>query len=258
MQTVKKRAVVHLTQAAKCPDCSIEDKLSALCGPSKHVSSAEAYFAEGAYTNVQLSESIIINPAGQAVSILPVAKKMKMTRKSEEKIWSCGIMCRTKDVDLLNRYTNFLNIIPTITLKNISKLKSQFDCTEKHSNKRGHSQICYMGEYNCKSISLPVQILSPHFPSVHYIQRLVYKILHCYAKISTIDKALSNADLLKLQEISEAVRLKVNIVANNFTHIMNLDEEKNSIPVSKRFQSFHKTFDRYPEICMCMLREDLF
>lgn len=122
----KKSEVILLAEKILVAECStIDEKLHALCGISKHTASSENYFIESTYRNIISSEPLVINAKGQVVNILPLIKGQ--TKKS----WTCNILCKI-DNPLISCYQKFLEIINKCTLKNVPKLiKSIHECTTK-------------------------------------------------------------------------------------------------------------------------------
>jgi len=72
--------------------------------------------------------------------------------------------------------------------------------------KLGHTHGCYVNTTLCKATFLVIQLLSPHFPKVRYIKRLIYKMTSFYWKMLHLEKSLTSADLNTLNEIITAAR----------------------------------------------------
>jgi len=70
--------------------------------------------------------------------------------------------------------------------------------------KLSHTYSCYINTILCKAMSLPIQLLSSHFPKVRYIKRLVYKMSSIYRKMLQLETSLASADLNTLNEIITA------------------------------------------------------
>ena len=137
LASLKKKSEVCLTLNTKCS--TIDEKLDALCGISRHTASSENYFMESTYHNATLRESLVMNMEGQVVNVLP------LIRAQAKKSWSCNISCKI-DSNLIERYQKFLEIINTCILKNVPKLiKNTFECIIKTLNiKKGHAHSCYI------------------------------------------------------------------------------------------------------------------
>ncbi|KYN15986.1 hypothetical protein ALC57_11765 [Trachymyrmex cornetzi] len=67
---LKKRSEVHLTLVTDC--LTIDDRLHALCGISRHTASTENYFASMYHDKLVSSEPLIMNVKGQVTNILPL------------------------------------------------------------------------------------------------------------------------------------------------------------------------------------------
>jgi len=203
LASLKKKSEVCLSLNNKCS--TIDDTLNALCGISRHTASSENYFMESTYYTTILRENLIMNVEGQVVNVLPLIKAQA------KKSWSCDISCKIDDLTLIERYQTFLETINTCTLKNVPKLLTNIHkCTIKTSNiKMGHTHSCYIDSTLCKGLFLPVLLLSPHFPKVRNIKRLIYQLTSFYQKILKLDEALNCADLNTLNEIIIVAQEKV-------------------------------------------------
>jgi len=192
---IKKKAELNLILVVECS--TINEKLQALCGISRHTASSKNYFVDSTYGDVTLSESFVMNAKGQVINVLPLLKEQA------KKSWLCNTLCKANNPFLISRYQEFLETINTCTLKNVPELVQSIQkCTMKTSNKKlGHTRICYIDLTFCKGIFLPVQLLAPHFPKVRNIKRLIYQLTAFYQKMENLDKALTNADLNTLSEI---------------------------------------------------------
>jgi len=109
--------------------------------------------------------------------------------------------------------------------------------TKISSEKLGHTHSCYIDLTLCKGIFLPVQLLSPHFPKVRYIRRLIYQLTSFYRKMENIDKALINADLNTLNKIVISAQEKADMYKHQqFNTILSDDD------IIKRYHKAFKTF----------------
>ena len=238
---LKKKAEVGLTLVSKC--CTIDEQLDALCGISRHTASSENYFMDSTYHKVflesthykTLQESLIMNMEGQVVNVLP------LITAQAKKSWSCSFACKTDNPVLIERYQQFLETVNTCTLKNIPTLVEKIHkCTIKTSDlKLGHAQSCYSDLTLCKAMLIPVLLLSPHFPKVRDIKRLIYKLMHVYQKMLKLDEALNCADLDMCNKIVTEAQEKADIYKRNQTDAIVSDGDifskyKNAFKILKK------------------------
>jgi len=112
----KNKSETCLIVAAECS--TIDDKLRALCGISRHTASSENYFIDSTYhditsSEVNITESLIMNAKGQTENILPLIEARG------KKSWLCSSLCKINDPLLIDRYQKLLEAINTCTLKNV-------------------------------------------------------------------------------------------------------------------------------------------
>jgi len=88
---LKKKSEVCLSLAndGKCK--TIEDKLSALCGKSRHTASSENYFIDATCRNITESQCLEMNIKGQITNVLPLMKARA------KKLWLCDTLCKIDD-----------------------------------------------------------------------------------------------------------------------------------------------------------------
>ena len=230
---------MNLTLVAKCS--TIEDKLDALCSESRHTASSENYFIDSTYHNVTSSEPLntkeevlnilpliknvtsskplVINTKGQVINILPLIQAKKS--------WLCNTSCKIDNPFLIDRYQKFLETVNTCTLKNVPKLIQRIhECTMKISNEKlGHTRSCHIDLTLCKGMFLPIQLLSPHFPQVRIIKRLIYQLTNFYRKMENLDKALTDADLNTLNGMVTAAEEKADMYKHQETDTILSDDD---------------------------------
>jgi len=220
LATLKKKSEVCLSLATKCS--TTDEKLRAFCGKSRHTSSSENYFIDSTYRNVTSSQSLVMNAKGQITNVLPLVEARA------KKSWICNALCKVDDPILIDRYEKFLQAISLCTFKKIPELLQKIHtCTIKENSniKLGHTHSCYINTTLCKAMSLPIQLLSPHFPKVRYIKRFIYKMTSFYRKILQLEKSLTTADLDTLNEMITAAQEKTNMYKHHQTCIILSDED---------------------------------
>jgi len=144
-----------------------------------------------------------------------------------KKSWSCSALCKTDNPVLIERYQKFLGTVRTCTIKNIPILiKIIRTCTVNTSNmKLGHAQSCYVNFTICEAMFLPILLLSPHFPKVRNIRRLIYQLINFYQKMLNLDEALYCADLETLNKIVIAAQEKADIYKRQQTNAIASDDD---------------------------------
>ncbi|KYN19387.1 hypothetical protein ALC57_08282 [Trachymyrmex cornetzi] len=162
---VKKKSEVCLILTTKCK--TIDEKLIAFCGKSKHTASSENYFIDRTYRNISSSQVLAMNMKGQVTNVLPLIEAQA------KKSWLCdNHLCKT-DAFLIDCYEKILQAISICIFKKIPELLQKIHkCTIKSNlnTKLSHTHICYIDTTLCKAMSLPIYLLSPHFPKVRYIK----------------------------------------------------------------------------------------
>lgn len=138
----------------------------------------------------------------------------------------CSSLCKVNDRLLIDRYQQFLEAVNTCTLKNVPKFIQNFcECTVKSSNdKLGHAHSCYIDLNLCKAMSVPMQLLSPHFPKVKNIRRFIYQLISFYQKMLHLDKALYSVDLNTLNETVISGQEKADMYKHEQTEIILSDD----------------------------------
>ena len=229
LSLLKNKSETCLTVAAEYS--TVDDKLSALCGISRHTASSENYFTDSMYHNitsseVNISEPLILNTRGQIVNALPLIEARA------KKSWSCSILCKVKNPFLIDRYQKFLQAINKCTLKNVPELMQKiYECTvtifdKKLGNaKKGHAHSCYIDLNLCKAMSIPMQLLSPHFPKVRNIRRLLYQLYSFYKKMLELDEALTSGEVDKLKQIITSVQEKADMYKHQQTDTILSDDD---------------------------------
>jgi len=71
---LKKKSKVCLSLANDDKCKTIDDKLRAFCGKSRHTASSENYFIDVTYCNITESQSLEMNIKGQITNVLPLVK----------------------------------------------------------------------------------------------------------------------------------------------------------------------------------------
>src|SRR5580765_2088899 len=100
------------------------------------------------------------------------------------------------------------------------------ECTMKTSNEKlGHTRSCHIDLTLCKGMFLPIQLLSPHFPQVRFIKRLIYQLTNFYRKMENLDKALTDADLNTLSEMVTAAEEKADMYKHQQTDTILSDDD---------------------------------
>jgi len=74
---------------------TIDDKLRAFCGKSRHTTSSENYFIDATYHTITESQSLETYIKGQITNVLPLVK----TRAKRS--WLCDILCKIDDPFLI-------------------------------------------------------------------------------------------------------------------------------------------------------------
>jgi len=233
---LKKKSEVCLSLAKDNKCKTIDDKLRALCGKSRHTTSSENYFIDATYRNITESQSLEINIKGQITNVLPLVKARA------KRSWLCDTLCKIDDPFLINRYKKFLQAMNTCTFKKIPQLLQKIHiCTKKQNSntKLGHTHACYIDTTLCKAMSLSIQLLYPHFPKVRYIKRLIYQMTSFYQKMLNLEKALISADLETLNDIITVAQEKVNTYKHQQTYTILSDEDIIS-KYSKAFKALTK------------------
>jgi len=91
--------------------------------------------------------------------------------------------------------------------------------------KLGHAQSCYVNFTICEAKFLSILLLSPHFPKVRNIRRLIYQLINFYQKMLNLDEALYCADLETLNKIVIAAQEKVDIYKRQQTNAIASDDD---------------------------------
>jgi len=86
LAVLKKKSEVHLTLVTDC--LTIDDKLHALCGISRHTASSENYFIDSTYNELTSSQPLVTNVKGQVINVLPLIEAQA------KKAWSCSTSCK--------------------------------------------------------------------------------------------------------------------------------------------------------------------
>ncbi|XP_014299180.2 uncharacterized protein LOC103578710 [Microplitis demolitor] len=101
--------------------------------------------------------------------------------------------------------------LKTKTLNNFMVFLNQLFLN--HSvDKLGHYHYCYESIGSCKSQLVCIELLSPHFPTVRYIKRLIYTMKETLNKVSNLDRALETADLQFLINIVNKMKEEGNLL----------------------------------------------
>lgn len=74
-------------------------------------------------------------------------------------------------------------------------------------------------------MSVPMQLLSPHFPKVRNIRCLIYQLTSFYKEILKLDKALISANLNILNEIITLAQEKADMYKHQQTYIILSNDE---------------------------------
>lgn len=233
IHSIKSKAEFHLSKVTELED-SI-DSYRSMCGTSLHTVSTETYFYNTAYSFQTLNnEIIVINSGGQAVNILPLLKN-----SHGKKQWVCSKYCRPNfDLSIYKSYMNFLQRLKDKKLKNFSFfLKLIF--LNHQSCKLGHYSNCYKSKSSCNIFFISIELLSPHFPSVRYIKRLVYKIKEYFDKLNSLDKALESANIEILTKITNDMKEKGNLLDKDQDGIC-LDEDQIRLSYKSAFLALTK------------------
>ncbi|KYN07689.1 hypothetical protein ALC62_01337 [Cyphomyrmex costatus] len=257
---LKKKSEVCLSLATKCK--TIDEKLCALCGKSKHTASSENYFIDSTYRNISSSQILVMNMEGQIKNILPLieaqAKNSWLYNNS---------LCKIHDQFLIDCYEKVLQSISICTFKKIPQLlqkihectiKTNYECIIKtNSNtKLGHTHCCYIDITLCKAMSLPINLLSPHFPKVKYVKRLIYQITNIYQQMLKLEKALCSADLDTLNEIITLAEEKAKRMYRHEQTYTSLSEKEIFSAFKNAFKAYTKRTMDTPR-CVCVSCERL-
>lgn len=124
-------------------------------------------------------------------------------------------------------------------------------CTVKTSNaKLGHTHNCYIDLTLCKVMSLSIQVLSPHFPNVRNIKRLVYRLTSVYRKMCSVDRALLCTDLQTLKDIVTLAQKKADMYKYQYCNVVLSDDDI----ISKYYDAFaaftKRSMDTSRHICV--------
>ena len=235
INTLKTKAEDHIIVAKQLVDNN-QNKISGLCGVSKHNASTESYFTDTTYNFRNLSKQnklqdnlsninnvktesgnnlksnfnfaqknhnneriLLFNEHEKIINLLPLIPQKKKRTKS----WSCDeLLCNVNDAELINHYQEFLTYITQLNPNNFKTLKQTITCTAEYANpsKLGHPHTCYINFKSCDSLFISTLILSPHFPSVRYIKKLVYNVIALVEEINMIDNALNDSEVNYLKQ----------------------------------------------------------
>ncbi|KYN17581.1 hypothetical protein ALC57_10130 [Trachymyrmex cornetzi] len=139
---LKKKSEVCLILATKCK--TIDEKLTAFCGKSKHTASSENYFIDGTYRNIFSSQVLAMNMEGQVTNVLPL--KEAQAKKS----WlRDDNLCKIDDPFLINCYEKVLQTISICIFKKIPELLQKIHkCTIKtNSNTKLQARCLFLSTY---------------------------------------------------------------------------------------------------------------
>ena len=139
-------------------------------------------------------------------------------------------MCKINDIELLDHYKDFLLFLKQIEMKNVRLIiKAKEKCNAEHANpsKCGHPYSCYVDFQSCSSPFIYTLILSPHFPNVRYIKKLVNHIIQLIELIDKTDKALDDADVIYLQK--ESLSVKESFKSSEHEQIVELELDEDRI-----------------------------
>lgn len=162
-----------------------------------------------------------MNAQGQVVNVL------SLIPGRAKKSWLCDKFCKIYDPCLIKRYQTFLEVVNICILKKVPKWVERLkECTLNISDiKLGHTHSCYINPTLCNGMLFPIQILSPHFPKVRNIKRLIYKLLYSYRKMLGIDAALKFSDMQALEEIVILAQEKADAYKCHQNNIMMSDDD---------------------------------
>ena len=251
LKNCKENAAIVIEQVKQLLFTDPQLKFQALCGSSKHNSSTEAFFAETAYKHGEqlADEKLIIDRNGCITNILQV---IEVTKKG--KSWVCDELRCHIDTVVIEKYQDFLNSLSEWTMGNVHiRVEEAHKCGVQHSDisKLGHPRSCYVDCTSCKSTFLPTLILSPHFPKVRKIRRIVYRILQLTKRISLLDKNLKEGNVEELQKLRDY--MKENQTTYEYEgNDINLNEDDIMTSHRKAFLKLQKnTSDTPIHSCVC-------
>jgi len=109
---------------------------------------------------------------------------------------------------------------------------------------------CYIDHKVCKSWFLPIEIISPHYPMIRYIKRLIHNLINFNEKLNKLHKALNDVDINALQDIVIKTRQKAKTFAQVTTEI-NLNEDEIQSQYCFAFKAFTKRSLHVPKyVCI--------
>ena len=238
-RTLKRLVDTRLQNVENVPLLDIDTFTYALCGHSQHTVSTEPYFNlypalikienlnyiikseyrkkikennssskdcdyDSALQHVYKSQNILDSPIamshdGVAVNIfVPI-------NNSDGKIWQChDVLCSiTKNPMIVHGIFSMLHDLSnTIKTDLHDHIEQIFACSNKYvdSDHLGHPEFCYVNYASCSSKTLPIIILSSHFPILRTILKQLYCAKSLFKSIESIEKALFRGDYEILQD----------------------------------------------------------
>ena len=248
IEKLRNRAVCIKEQLKLIENNNFNEKVYILCGSTGHTSYSESYFSETAY-NFKHVDQLVVNESGCVENIIQLIN----IEKCEIKTWECSNVCIEPTEYLLSKYVKLINLVEEINVQNSRNfINVVFHCSNKNNyNKLGHSQACYIDPESCKSIFIVFEILSPHFPLVRKIKKIIYELKNKISKVTELDKAFNNNYLETLYKFEESlVKNKQLKIYKNINQDIELNEtiikEKNINVYTKYYK---KVLDTPTHIC---------
>ena len=202
-------------------DINFDEKISILCGIAKHTSASEPYYTETAYNLIDTVENNQYAPTNNL--FLTNEKKLIV------KTWDCSEACIKPSEIILNNYLTCLNYICKLTVKESKNFFNNiFYCSNKNNfNKLGHSHVCHINPETFKSLFLPFEVLSCHYPLVRQIKRKIYELKYEVSLLTEVDKALNNNDIEAMSKFEELLeKRKKRIICEDLENNTDIDENE--------------------------------
>ena len=101
------------------------------------------------------------------------------------------------------------------------------DCDQPSSHNpllAGHSKQCHLDDSECKSKSLYLHRLAPHFPNVRQLVHMIYGVRRTHNQVYRIDQALQTGNVELLRQI--ATEQKSTYQGSTEECISTIDENK--------------------------------
>lgn len=203
----------------------VEEKFVAIFGPSLHTSSSEVFFSHSSYDTLEKIDHLTINFEGKVMDSFEYQDKVhgrwicselcKVSQKStsERFYWIITVYLDLKPneivdfIDNIDIYSNVENFQRSFNLPRKCKCGEDycehiiFHDKDQRKIPLGHPSTCYEEEYSCNSILLFFRRLSPHFPFIRQLVKLIYNIMRELKMIRHLTHSLQTGDIEDMQHI---------------------------------------------------------